>query len=294
MRGDGRLFKYKGSCYWWAAYEVKGREVRESTRERDDKKAARFLRKRVAEALRGDVIPEEARVTLGDLFEMLRLDYQVNERRSITTIPYHLRRLGEHFNDETKALAITTERIQQYVLARKREGAAGATINNELALLGRAFTLAIRARRLRVKPFIPKVEPDPSRVRQGFFSRDEVEALCSRLDADLADAVRFLFFSAWRVGEVRTLQWRDYNRTEQTIRLRPEHSKTKHPRVLPVEGELAAIIDRRVARRRLDCPYSTATAARWATFASRGKRRARQLAWKAGSSTISAGAAYAT
>jgi integrase len=35
----------------------------------------------------------------------------------------------------------------------------------------------------------------------------------------------FLFWSAWRVGEVRTLQWRDYDRTEQTLRLRPEHSK---------------------------------------------------------------------
>jgi integrase len=68
--------------------------------------------------------------------------------------------------------------------------------------------------------------------------------------------VRFLFFSAWRVGEVRTLQWRDYDRTEQTIRLRPEDSKTKHPRVLPVDsGELAAIIARRLEARRLDCPF---------------------------------------
>jgi integrase len=39
-----------------------------------------------------------------------------------------------------------------------------------------------------------------------------VEALCTHLDPDLADVVTFLFFSAWRVGEARTLQWRDYGR----------------------------------------------------------------------------------
>jgi integrase len=98
-------------------------------------------------------------------------------------------------------------------------------------------------------------EGDPSRVRQGFFTREEVEALCEHLDADLADVVTCLFFSAWRVGEARTLQWKDYDRHEQTIRLRPEHSKNKHGRVLPLAGELAAVIDRRLAARRLDCPY---------------------------------------
>jgi integrase len=94
-----------------------------------------------------------------------------------------------------------------------------------------------------------------SRVRQGFFSREGVDALAGHLPPDLADVVRFLFFSAWRVGEVRSLEWRDYDRTESVIRLRPEHSKNRHGRVLPLVGELAAIIERRLKLRRLDCPY---------------------------------------
>jgi integrase len=92
-------------------------------------------------------------------------------------------------------------------------------------------------------------------VRQGFFSREEVDRLCEHLPADLADVVQFLFHSAWRVGEVRSLQWRDYDRSEQTIRLRPEHSKNKHTRVLPLVGELARVIEARTRARRLDCPY---------------------------------------
>ena len=121
-------------------------------------------------------------------------------------------------------------------------------------------------------------------MRQGFFTREEVEELCAVCDCtqatikarfwhqkkaaehpevtacwhlppDLADMVSFLFWSAWRVGEARELHWRDYDRMEQAIRLRPEHSKNKHGRVLPVEGELATIIGRRWRARRLDCPY---------------------------------------
>jgi integrase len=130
-------------------------------------------------------------------------------------------------------MTITTDRLDCYILARQAEGAAAATIRIELAILSKGFTLAVRAKKLRQKPFIPKPAGDPSRVRQGFFSRDEVDALSTHLEADLADTVRFLFWSAWRVGDVRTLQWRDFDRTEQTLRLRPEHSKNTHGRVLP-------------------------------------------------------------
>ena len=124
-----------------------------------------------------------------------------------------------------------------------------------MALLSKAFTLAVRARKLRTKPYIPKPDGDPSRVREGFFTREEVEALCEHLDADLADVVSFLFWSAWRVGEARTLEWKDYDRAEEAIRLRPAHSKNKHGRVLPLVGELASVIARRLKARRLDCPY---------------------------------------
>jgi len=64
-----------------------------------------------------------------------------------------------------------------------------------------------------------------------------------------------LFFSTWRVGEMRTLEWRDYDRPDGVIRLRPERSKNKHGRLLPVEGEIARIIERRLEKRRLDCPF---------------------------------------
>jgi hypothetical protein len=60
---------------------------------------------------------------------------------------------------------------------------------------------------------------------------------------------RFMFWSAWQVGEARQLQWRDHDRTEHAIRLRPQHSKSEHGRVPALAGELATIM-----ARRLECP----------------------------------------
>jgi integrase len=186
---------------------------------------------------------------------MVETDYDVNRRRSRDSIRYPLRHLCDQLGAQTKALGVTTDRLDRYVLDRQREGASNATIRIELALLSKAFTLAVRARRVRTKPYIPKPEGDASRIRQGFFTREEVEKLCGHMPAVLGDLLLFLFFSAWRVGEVRALQWRDYERSEQTVRLRPEHSKNKHSRMLPLVGELAEVIDRRLKERRLDCPY---------------------------------------
>jgi integrase len=266
------------------AYYVHGRYVRQSTEETDEQKARRVLRKRIAAVLQGDLIPDERRVTLGDLVQMLRTDYTIHRRRSLATLKYPMRHVLDYFDAGTRAVAITTDRLDEYIAHRLAAGSAPASIRIELALLGKAFTLAVRAKKLQTKPYIPKPAGDPSRVRQGFFTREEVERLCTpctcseqsiqartwtpqdrakrpdvipcwHLPAPLADLVQFLFWSAWRVGEVRTLEWRDYFAAEGTIRLRPEHSKNRHGRVLPIVGELAIIIARRAKARRLECPY---------------------------------------
>jgi integrase len=72
------------------------------------------------------------------------------------------------------------------------------------------------------------------------------------LPTHLQDAIGFLYLSGWRVGEMRSLEWRDIDLAGQAIRLRPENSKNKQGRVLKLTGELFAIIIRACDGRRLD------------------------------------------
>lgn len=65
----------------------------------------------------------------------------------------------------------------------------------------------------------------------------------------------FLYLSGWRVSEMQSLEWRDVDMPGNVVRLRPELSKNKDGRVLPLSGELAEVIHRAHAARRLDCPF---------------------------------------
>jgi integrase len=283
-RGEGSIYLPAGSRVWWLACCVDGRELRKSTNQTDEKKARKFAKEHIGSLRRGECSPYEDKVTLADLLAKVERDYDLNKRRSKDIIKHPLRHLRAGLGEDTRAIALTGDRVTRYILDRRAAGAANATIRIELALLGKGFTLAVRDRTLRVKPYIPKPNGDPSRVRQGFFTREEVEKLCTPCDCTqdaigarfwhqkkaaehpevtpcwhlpptVADMVSFLFWSTWRVGEARELQWRDYDRMEHAIRLRPEHSKNKHGRVLPLVGELAAIMTRRLEARRLECPY---------------------------------------
>ena len=190
------------------------------------------------------------------LYGLLDANYALRRNRSQATMRYSFRHLSDYFGPNVKAMRLGG-RLDDYVVHRRAEGAADASIRIELALLDRAFRLAVKKKLLshRSRPEIEKPGDDPSRVRKGFFTREQVESLAGHLPAPIADVVLFLFISAWRVGEARRIEWRHYSREDAAICLPAEFSKNKRLRLLPITGELATIIERRLKARRLDCPF---------------------------------------
>jgi integrase len=91
-------------------------------------------------------------------------------------------------------------------------------------------------------------------ARQGFVDHASFLALQDALSDHLKDPVAFLYLSGWRVSEMRNMEWRDVDIRGHVVRLRPELSKNKDGRVLPLSGELLDVIERAAERRRLDCP----------------------------------------
>jgi integrase len=97
-------------------------------------------------------------------------------------------------------------------------------------------------------------------ARQGFVDHASFLALREALPEWLQDPVGFLYFSGWRVSEMRGLEWRDVDLPGRVVRLRPELSKNKTGRVLPLSGELLQLIERAAERRRLSrvpCRWSS-------------------------------------
>jgi len=259
LRGLGRTFQ-RGTV-WWVAYYYRNKEIRESSHSDKETDARKLLKKRLGEIGRGRLVgPSEEKVTFEDVEAELIRDYETNARKSLRSAKLSARHLREFFG-MNRALDITTDRVRLYISQRQAEHASNASINRELAALKRMFSLAVQAGKLSAKPYIPTLEEQNART--GFLDHGSFLKLRNELPEYLSDPVSFLYLSGWRLSEMKSLEWRDVDTTGKVIRLRPEVSKNKDGRVLPLNGELMDIIERAVRNRLLGCPF---------VFHRRGKR----------------------
>jgi hypothetical protein len=102
-------------------------------------------------------------------------------RRSIIIAvkPGIFRSLLDHFFKGRRLVDISGALVTQYVSARQAEGASNATINRELAVLGRVLRLAYEHGKLFRLPVIHK--PKEAGPRQGFFEKEAFQAVVARL-----------------------------------------------------------------------------------------------------------------
>jgi integrase len=240
--GLGRIFRQKGSKVWWVQYSYRGRQHRESSGSRREQVARNLLKARLGEMGSGRFVgPAAERVTFADLERMVLQDYQVKARRSVPP----LARLREHFGAEAKALDITPDRVTAYVVARLEAKAAPQTVKNEVAALGRGFTLAYRAGLLLHRPHFEA--PRVNNARTGFFTDAEVKRLLPLLPEYLRPFVEAAYITGWRRGELRSLRWAQVDWEAGTIRLERGTTKSGEPRSFPFAAHprLAELLEER-------------------------------------------------
>ncbi len=251
MRGMGRVFK-RGPVYWIAYYH-RGKEYRESSETENESAAKKLLKKRIGEVAQGRLLgSDQDRLTFDDLAQTLLADYQIHGRRSLRSARLSIDHLRAFFGFD-RAIDITTDRIKAYAMHRQKAKAANASINRELAALKRMFSLVVQDGRLSNTPYIPRLAED--NARQGFLDHGAFVLLRANLAEYLRDPIAFLYLSGWRLGEMKAVEWRDVDLAGRIVRLRPEISKNKDGRLLPLSGELLEIMDRARVGRRPDCPF---------------------------------------
>jgi integrase len=100
-------------------------------------------------------------------------------------------------------------------------------------------------------------------ARQGFFEKADFDKMLMHLPIYLKGFAKFAYYSGWRRGEVSSLLWADIDLAAKVIRLRPEHSKTREPRMVALEGELWNVMAERGASREYENPAKTIGVSRY-------------------------------
>ncbi|MCE5309682.1 MAG: site-specific integrase [Acidobacteriales bacterium] len=234
-KGTGSIWQ-RGRI-WWFAYTKNGIRVPESSGSEDRDEAQRQLLVRLGELAAGrDVTPEKA--TIADLCALVLADYRLRKLRDIATVKWRYEAHIEPAIGSLPTSRFTPRQVRLYVDMRRRESASDATINRELAIIRRAFSLALREDPplVRRAPYILKLEED--NTRQGFIEQGQYLTLRAALPEHLKALLVIGYHCGNRIGELRKLRWSQVDMAAAEIRIERKQAKGKKPRVLPIYGDM--------------------------------------------------------
>jgi len=238
---------YRRDRIYWFNFVFNGKLIQQSTKQGNRKAALEICAAFRTSLAKGEVgiAPKKKELrTIGELLGMLSSQFEQNGQLSPQNRSL-LKRAKEDFGSKL-ATELTGEHVEKYVERRKAEGARNASINRVTEVLRQAYKVG----RVRI-PEMPPALSEKDNVRKGFFSEVQLDSLLANLPEDLQDFTRFAAFTGMRKGELASLTW---SRIEgdahgDALCVPGELTKNGEDRVLPLAGELAAIIERRKAAR---------------------------------------------
>jgi site-specific recombinase XerD len=256
---------------WWIRYYRNGQRHEESARSNKWEKARDLLRLREGDVSKGvPVSPAIGRLRFDDAVKDVITDYTVNRRDSLAHVERRVKKHLTPWFGGRRMASITTPDIRGYVAERLTAGASNASINRELAILKRAYRLAIQAGKLLQAPHVPMLDED--NVRQGFLERAQFDAIRDHLPTALRPVVTFMYYTGWRVNsELLPLQWHQVDRAAGIVRLEVGTTKNRAGRLFKYSdvAELKDAID--TARTEHEALTRGGTICPW-VFQRRGKQ----------------------
>jgi hypothetical protein len=234
-RGLGRVFQRtykdrktgerKTMSTWWIEFHHKGKQIRKPVGSAKKSDALKMLREHLDASTGGRLITGLGeRFRIDDMADLLRRDYRLNQRRSITRIDPSIRHLKDYFGN-CRAMDIADHDIDGYVDKRLQEDkVANATVKYEVSLLKRMFRLS-RKILSGYRPEFPNIRVNNTRT--GFFEEPDFRKLLAHMEDDLREPAEFAYLTGWRVrSEVFPLKWTQVDLDAGEIRLEPGTTKT--------------------------------------------------------------------
>ena len=250
----GSVYRQPGCATWSIQYFKNGKRHREATGFVNEAAARQTLALRLGAIAKGEHIERPRQpVRVSELFDLHVRDYKV-EGRKPKAIKNLISRWESHLKPyfDIEAQNVTSDLVKAYTDARLDEGSRPANINNELAVLRRAFSLGLESTppKIRTIPYIPKIKKVRNR-RTGFIEDADFERLAANAnELWLRLWLELAFTYCWRRGELLGLRVRQVNFINGTIRLDPGTTKNGEGREVVMTGNVAKLLKQAVVEKR--------------------------------------------
>jgi integrase len=224
---------------WWIQYFRNGKRVRESSNSEKRKDAEKLLTIRKAESLTGKYIGQGGeKIRMAGLFQMVLDDQKRHGHKDLYNTKKRISKWLIPTFGKMRAGQFGSDHVDKYIDLRREAGAPNSTINRELSIIRRGFTLAMQSDPPKVErvPHIPKL-PEQN-TRQGFVEHDTYLRIRDSLPGYARLALVIGYHTGARKGEILQLQWSMVDLSAREIRVPETLTKNKKPHVIPIYGEM--------------------------------------------------------
>lgn len=234
-RGTGRVYlPKKGSTVYWIQLTHNGVKHRESTETSDKRRAINFLDLRRGEIATGNFVVDPKKITISHLVSTYLQESRANGNKTAAKSEERWRLHLKPSLEQIRANKLTSDTVWKYIEDRRTKGASNATINRELAVLKRAYRIALESDPPRVArlPKIPRLKEN--NVRKGFLEFAQYERLsreCIAVGPWLRGIFETGYTFGWRDEEVTNLRASPVDLVNRCVRLYPGETKNDHGRI---------------------------------------------------------------
>jgi integrase len=247
---------FKRSGIWWTCIRHNGKKIQKSL-ETSDKKLAQDIEAKIrTEIVEGSYFEKLVgrNKTFGDMMDKFMAEHaptvSENTQRSYTT---SLKFLLPHFGD-SNLISISPKMISRYKVLRKGDGVKPATVNRELAMLSKAFSLAAKEWEwLKDNPVSRVSKEKENNARDRWLSKDEEKRLLDNSPEWIKQIIIFSLNTGLRLGELTGLEWSRVDISNKTILI--DNSKNGEQRTIPLNKYALDVVTQRSRVRSLKCDY---------------------------------------
>jgi integrase len=215
---------------WWIQFCEDGVVHRESSHSDVKDEAERLLRKRL-------IAIEEGRYRRAEPLRVEQMAQKMFLKKSNGELP-HARSLASDkkrwannvgpFFGKLRAQRVSEDIISKYIAKRRDEGAANGTINREMTLLRRAFTISRIPR-----PPIPRLS-EKAGIRRNFLTDEQYFKLSAGLEKEelwMRTLVELAATYGLRRGELLNLRVEQVDKATDRVKLEADQTKGETARV---------------------------------------------------------------
>lgn len=244
---------FKRSGVWWTCIRYKSKKIQKSL-ETSDKRLAQNIeakiRTEIVEGKYFDKLPGQNK-NFKDMMDRLMSEHALtvtdNMHRSYTTSRKNL----EFFFKDYSLTAITSKEISRYKVTRRKK-VKPATVNRELAMLSKAFSLAVKEWEWLERNPVSNVKKETeNNERDRWLSNEEEKSLLAHCPDWLRDIIVFSENTGLRQGELISLEWPQVDLFRKTVLIKD--TKNKKPRTIPLNKKAIDILLKKSKVRSISC-----------------------------------------